>query len=139
MNAIICEKYEARVLTSETIEVHLQYLRSGLDGVQAALPVLRDKIDLLSAMVDAKIEKTNARIEAVSTSLGEKIEKTNTRIEAVNTSLDAKLGAIHTDMAAVRDSIANLRAMLKAILWMLSGLGALIPIGFTIAKALHWI
>lgn len=87
MNAIIREEYEAPVLTNETIEVHLTYLRSGFDAVQAALPVLRDKIDLLSAKVDSKIEalneKTNARIDAVHTSLSEKIEKTNDRIEAV--------------------------------------------------------
>ncbi len=44
MNAIIREEYEAPVLTNETIEVHLTYLRSGFDAVQAALPVLRDKI-----------------------------------------------------------------------------------------------
>ena len=91
MNAFILEKYETHVLTNETIEVHLQYLRSGLDTVQAALPVLRDKIDVLSTTVDAKIEKTNARIEAVGTSLGEKIEKTNARIDALNTSLSEKI------------------------------------------------
>lgn len=42
------------MLTNEAIEVHLTYLRTGLDAVQAALPVLRDKIDLLSAKIDSR-------------------------------------------------------------------------------------
>jgi hypothetical protein len=42
MNAIFREKYEAPVLTMEAIEVHLSYLRPGLEAVQAALPVLHE-------------------------------------------------------------------------------------------------
>jgi hypothetical protein len=62
MNAIIRETDKAHVLTNEAIEVHLLYLRSGLDGVQAAVPVLRDKIDLQSATLDSKIERTREEL-----------------------------------------------------------------------------
>lgn len=37
MNAVTRNKAEAQMLTSDAIEVHLQYLRSGLDGVQARM------------------------------------------------------------------------------------------------------
>ena len=56
-------------------------------SMQAALPVLRDKIDQLSARVDSKIEtlaeKTNARIEAVQTALTGQIKDTNAGFYAV--------------------------------------------------------
>jgi chromosome segregation ATPase len=157
MNAVICDEYEARVLTNEAIEVHLQYLRSGFDGVQAALPILRDKIDQLSAQMDAKIDKTNDRIDAVEASLGEKIEKTNDRIDAVGaslsekmdktsdkfeerfTSLEVKIEARDKKVNAMIEDFAGVRAMQKATLWLLGAVVALVPIGVTIAKTLHWI
>jgi DNA anti-recombination protein RmuC len=182
MNAIRAT-YEAGVLTNETIEVHLHYLRSGFDVMQAALPVLRDKIDAVSARLDAKIdntdakidavnaslsaridalstsvsektEKTNTRIDAVSTSLGEKIDKTNAKIDAVNTSLGEKIDAVNTsltekmttefrnmrtEMSVMRDSIGEIKAFQKALLWVVGGLGTLITLSITVAKAFHWI
>lgn len=89
MNAVIHEritraKHEAHMLTNDAIEVHLQYIRSGLDSV------------------NTKIEGHSAQLRALT------------------------------------DSVAGLRAMQKAILWVL-GLGTFLPIGFTIAKALSWI
>ena len=156
MNAFILEKYETHVLTNETIEVHLQYLRSGLDTVQAALPVLRDKIDVLSTTVDAKIEKTNARIEAVSTSLGEKIEKTNARIDALNTSLSEKIEKANEQRAAgdtalgervdkltekvskVSDVLAEVQGYQKALFWVLSIAGTFAAV-ISIARTLNWI
>jgi hypothetical protein len=134
MNAIIREECEAPVLTNETIEVHLTYLRSGFDAVQAALPVLRDKIDLLSAKVDSKIEKVNAKIDAVSTSLTEQIKEMNARIEAVNGSpgeridkadeqraagdaaLSAKIDALNTSLSEKIDKANEQRAAGDAVL-----------------------
>ena len=160
MNAFIREKYEAHVLTNETIEVHLTYLRSGLDAVQAALPVLRDKIDLLSMTVDSKIEKTNTRIEAFNTSLGEKIEAFNTslgdRIDAFNTSLSQKIENATEQLAAsdaalsgrienltekvsnISNVLAGLQGQMKALLWLLSMAGIVASV-VSIARTLAWI
>jgi chromosome segregation ATPase len=103
MNSIFRERYEAPVLTNETIEVHLSYLRSGFDAVQAALPVLRDKIDQLSEKVDAKFEalseKTDARIDAVSISLGEKIDKADHERIAGDAVLSEKIHALDVSLS----------------------------------------
>jgi uncharacterized phage infection (PIP) family protein YhgE len=149
MNAIIREKCEAHVLTSETIEVHLQYLRSGLDGVQAALPVLRDKIDLLSTTIDSKIEKTNAKIEAL-------YEKTNARIDALNVSLSEKIESANEQRAAgdaalgdridkltekvskVSDGLAKVQGYQKALFWVLSIAGTVAAV-VSIARTFDWI
>ena len=89
MSAILREKNEAPVLTNEAIEVHLSYLRAGLDAV--------------AEKVDSKIEVLSdklARIDAVATSLGEQIKGTNARIEAVNTSLSEKIEKAHQERIA---------------------------------------
>jgi hypothetical protein len=42
----------------------------------------------------------------------------------------------------MRASLADLKGMQKAILWVLGGVGTLVAtvgVGFTIARALHWI
>jgi DNA anti-recombination protein RmuC len=125
MNAIIREEYEAPVLTNEAIEVHLNYLRPGLDSVQAALPVLRDKIDRLSDKVDSKFdqmntkiealgEKTNARINEFNTSLGARIDQVSSslgaRIEQVNISLSARIEEVNTSLSAKIDKSNDQRA-----------------------------
>ena len=167
MNASIRERYEARVLRNETIEVHLQYLRSGFDAVQAALPVLRDKIDLLSSTMDSKIEKTNAKIEAVSASLGEKIDKANEqraagdvalgeRIDAAVTSLVEKMEKMDERRAAgdtvlggridkltdavsqISSDVAEGRGYQKTVSWVLS-LAGIAGAVISIARTLDWI
>ena len=167
MNAIIREEYEAPVLTNETIEVHLTYLRSGFDAVQAALPVLRDRIDLLSAKVDSQIEKMEATIEKVDAtiekvdakieSLNEKTnakiealnEKTNARIDAVNTSLSAKIDEANEQRAAgdallagkidkLTERVLEDRGQLKAIVWLL-GVSSVVASLASIARTLNWI
>ena len=164
MNAVICEKYEARVLTNDTIEVHLQYLRTGLDGVQTALPVLRDKIDQLSTTVDAKIEKTNDRIDALNKSLSDRIEAVNpvterqnrsgqhfagARIDAVNTSLtqqiketNSRIEAVNTSlsekMSTVATGLAELRGYVKTVSWVL-GLVSTVAAVLSIARTFDWI
>jgi chromosome segregation ATPase len=167
MSAIIREKYEASVLTNEAIEIHLQYLRSGLDSVQTALPVLRDKIDQLSTTMDSKFEKvhsrigelsssvaaeikeTNARIDAVNVSLSDKIDKTNARIEAVDTSLsekiekgDAALGdridKLTEKVSKVADGLAEVRGYQKTLSWVLS-LAGIVAAAVSIAHTFRWI
>jgi hypothetical protein len=107
MNAIIRKKCEAPVLTNEAIEVHLTYLRSGLDAVQSALPVLRDKIDQLSVTVETKFEKATARIEAVNTSLSEKIDEINITLGEKIVAGDTALG--QKDRQARRQGFQTIR------------------------------
>ena len=128
MNAILSEEYEARVLSNDAIEVHLDYLRLGFEQMQAALPVLRDKIDQLSEKMDSKFEaqdkkftekfealesSLSARIEEVNTSLGARIEEVNnslgTRIDAVNTSLGARIEAVNNSHTLSDGSASDLR------------------------------
>ena len=113
MSAILCEEDEAAVLTNETIEVHLSYLRAGFETVQDALPILRDKIDQLSEKVDSKIEalnislsekieKANEQRIAGDAALGQRIDAVNSslcqRIETVNTSLGQRIDALNTSL-----------------------------------------
>src|SRR5689334_17704811 len=92
MSAILREKDEAAVLTNETIEVHLSYLRIGFDAMQAALPVLRDKIDQLSAKVDSKVEalseKVDGKIEALSQKVDRKIEALSQNVQNVDAKIE---------------------------------------------------
>jgi hypothetical protein len=149
MNAIIHEKHEARVLTHEAIEVHLLYLRSGLDAVQTALPVLRDKMDHLSASVDAKIDKLSASVDAkidkLSASMDAKIDKTNLRIDALTEKIeerfektDARIDKLGDKVSKVADGVAKIHGYHKTLVWVLSlaGTGAAVV---SIARTLGWI
>jgi hypothetical protein len=120
MNASIRDKDQAHVLTNEAIEVHLLHLRSGLDGVQAALPVLRDKIDQLSVTVDSKIEKTR-----------DAIDKADERRAAGDAALGARIEKL-------TDVVAEVRSYQKALFWVISlaGTGAAVV---SIARAFDWI
>jgi uncharacterized phage infection (PIP) family protein YhgE len=104
MNAILHEDYEAPVLTLEAIEVHLSYMRPGLAAVEAALPVLRDKIDELSARMDSKIDQANRDRAAGDTALSEKIDqlsaKVDERIEQLSTKFDTKFDQLSTEVDA---------------------------------------
>jgi hypothetical protein len=155
MNAIIREQYEyeyeAPVLTNEAIEVHLNYLRSGFDSMQAALPVLRDKFDLLATKLDSKIEQVNAKIETLG-------EKTSARIEAVNASLGEKIDDSHRQRAAggrfakidvfnhslcekideLIERMLEVHAQQKAVLWVFS-ISSIVAAMVSIARTLNWI
>jgi hypothetical protein len=60
MNAISRKKDEATVLSSEAIEVHLQYLRSGLDRLENRFE-----------KTDARFEKADARLDTLTHDLAE--------------------------------------------------------------------
>jgi len=131
MNAIIREEYEAPVLTNETIEVHLAYLRSGFDAVQATLPVLRDKIDLLSAKVDSQIEKMDAKIEALN-------EKTNAKIDKANEQRAAGDAVLAGKIDKPTEKVLEDRGQLRAIVWLL-GVSSVVASLASIARTLNWI
>ena len=131
MNAIIRENYEAPVLTHETIEVHLTYLRTGLDAMQAALAVLRDKIDQLSDRVDTKFEKLEARLNS-------KIDMANELRAGGDAVLGTRIDKLNEKVSKVTDDLAEVKAYRKALFWVLSivGTGAA---GVSIARTFDWI
>lgn len=87
----IDENCETPVLTQEAIEVHLDYLRSGLKAMQAALSDLRDRVDAVSEKASSRIEETNAKVGVIVESLGEKIDRANDLREASDARLSAKI------------------------------------------------
>ncbi|HEU4625939.1 MAG TPA: hypothetical protein VFS52_14305 [Steroidobacteraceae bacterium] len=160
MSAILLESYEADVLTHEAIDVHLQYLRSGLDGVQQALSGLRDKLDQLAASVDAKLQYVNARIDALAastehridalaastehridalaSSLTEKIERADSMRAAGDAALNDRLDKLTDKVSQIADTLAQVQGQQKALLWLLSSAGT-IAAAVSIARTLEWI
>jgi hypothetical protein len=96
MNAIIREKYEAPVLTNETIEVHLTSLRKGFDSLTARIETVNTSL--------------TARIEAINTSLSEKIEKANAQRAAGDAALSVK-------MDKLTEKVPEIQKNQKALLW----------------------
>jgi chromosome segregation ATPase len=134
MRAIIREKDEAQVLTNEVIEVHVHYLRSGLDQVQAALPVLRDKFDALSASIDAKLDKLSASIDARFEKIEHRFEQTETRIDK----LDTRIEKLSEKVSELSQSLGEVHGYVKTLVWVLS-LAATAAAGVSIARTLGWI
>jgi chromosome segregation ATPase len=74
MNAISRKKGEAPVLSSEAIEVHLQYLRSCLDRLEKRFERIDERferIDVRFEKIDARFEKTDARLDKLSDGVAE--------------------------------------------------------------------
>ena len=115
------------MFTIETVEVHLDYLRKGLDQVTAALPLLRDKIDKLAADMDAKLEKISAKMDAQIARLDARID----RLESKFDRLESKLERLQSDMADVR-------AYQKALFWLISAVG-IVCAALSAADKLGWV
>jgi hypothetical protein len=106
-------------------------LRDKIDQSHAVLSAgqtaLRDKMDHGYAALISKIDSLNTtlseKIDKSNTALGEKIDKTNARIESVN--------------ADLRESIAALRGLQKAMLWVLGGASSVVGL-VSLGKSLHW-
>ena len=131
MNAIIREKYEAHVLTYDAIEVHLTYIRSGLDAMQATLPVLRDKIDQLSIRADAKIEKADEGRASGDATLGVKIDNSTEK-------LDGKIDKLTDVVSKIAIEQAKIQGQMKTMLLLLSMAGIVVS-GVSIAHTFEWI
>jgi hypothetical protein len=91
MNALLRDDNEAPVLTLEQIEVHLSYMRPALEAANAALPVLRDKLDALSDKVDSKLDHANRDRADGDAVLAAKIDQANKDREAGDNMLAAKI------------------------------------------------
>jgi chromosome segregation ATPase len=116
MNAVLREKYGVPMLTIEAIEVHLESLHNGQNELRedvrelrADNKSLRDKVDALDRKIDAVDKNLSDKINAVEGTLGDKI-------------------------SLLSESVAGMRGMQKAMLWVMSGLGSLGIVG----KILHW-
>jgi hypothetical protein len=156
MHATIREKHEAPVMMSDPVEIHLTYLRTGLDEVKAALPVLRDKIDGLSSTLDAKIDKTNDRIDRVNSTLSEKIDHVNLtlggridrlseKMDHVNAALGGRLDGLSARVenmnSTLTNGLADVRGVQKAMFWVLGSAGALTALASLAqaARTFNWI
>ena len=149
MNAIIREKYEAHVLTYDAIEVHLTYIRSGLDAMQATLPVLRDKIDQLSIRADAKLEKADEGRASGDATLGVKIDKAVEKLAASDAALgvkidnsteklDGKIDKLTDVVSKIAIEQAKIQGQMKTMLLLLSMAG-IVASGVSIAHTFEWI
>lgn len=142
------------------IDEQLREVRQDTRELRAANETLRDKLDdshsSLERKIDATHETLDAKIDATRESLERKIdaahETLDTKIDATREFLDKKIdatgGELRADMKLMRAdihqmgaSIADLKGMQKAILWILGGLTTVVTIvggGLGIGKALGW-
>ena len=91
----------------ETIEVHIEPLRTGLNEVRTDVrelradnKTLRDKIDALRDRMDEGFRASDAKIDSVNKGLGDKITK-------------------------LSDDVGGMRGLQKAMLWVMGGVGSL--------------
>jgi chromosome segregation ATPase len=164
MNAMVQTRDEPPVLTNEMIEVHLSYLRAGVDAVQAAVPVLRDKIDNLSETVNSKTEALDNKIDSEVKALDRKIDskaealdkKIDSKFEVLDKKIDSKVGVLEQKMEArfekveskievvdkkvdkLAEGLAAVQAQMKVLLWVFSS-GTVIGVSVWVWKALQWI
>jgi hypothetical protein len=143
MNAIICAKYEEpAVLTIEAIEVHLLYLRSGFDSMQAALRALDEKINRANAKIDRVNEMRAVGDAILNEKIDRSVEALNEKIDRSVASLDEKIDGVDNRLTQKIENLTTItlemRSQLKAVLWVIS-LAAVISSGISIAKTLEWI
>ena len=143
MNAIICAKYEEpAVLTIEAIEVHLLYLRSGFDSMQAALRALDEKINRANAKIDRVNEMRAVGDAILNEKIDRSVEALNEKIDRSVASLDEKIDGVDNRLTQKIENLTTItlemRSQLKAVLWFIS-LAAVISSGISIAKTLEWI
>jgi chromosome segregation ATPase len=102
MNAVMREPYEAPVITNETIEANISFIRSTVDDVKAEMKglqtdnrSLRDKIDTVRSELILRIDQVRTeltdRIEQVRTELIERIDQVRTELGARIDQLGARL------------------------------------------------
>lgn len=135
MNAVACEEYEVPVVSNETLEVHIASLRLGLDEVKEDTRELRADIKSLREKVDTIYTTLRDKIDQVCGALSDRIDQNYAtligKIDQNHSTLSEKLGRLS-------DDLVDLRSLVKAILWMIGGVGSLATILMTIGKALHW-
>jgi DNA anti-recombination protein RmuC len=113
------------------------------DKIDANYSSLDNKIDAMRAVLDETRESLDRKIDATRDSLDKRIDATRESLESKFDSLDKKIdattGELRADVKAIQTSVSDLKAMVKAILWLLGVMGTLASVGLPIAKTLDWI
>ena len=132
---------DVRELRSDVTDLKVAY--ATLDG---KIDVLHEKVDALSGRVEANaaaagasLEMLEARIDANAKATDARFEEVEAKIDANAKSTDAKFEATQKELGALRIELRESIASVKATIWTFGVLRALISIGFTAAKAFHWI
>jgi chromosome segregation ATPase len=119
MNAVLCEEYEALVLTNEAIEVHLSYLQPAVEAVQAELPALREKIEALD-------EKLNGKIDTLNEQLTGKIDALDDKLTGKIDALDKKLSdKFDQKIDKLTEQLMKLQASQDGFKWFIGSLTVL--------------
>jgi DNA anti-recombination protein RmuC len=136
------------------VDEQFREVRQDIRELRADNKTLRDKIDENHTSLDKKIDENHRtldkKIDENHKTLDQKIDENHKtldqKIDENHKTLDQKIDENHKEVRAdikeMNGSIAGLRSMQKAILWVLGSILALIGIsgpGLTIAKALGWV
>lgn len=142
MNARFRERDEVQVTNKEALEAKIDAqttalgeVRTDVRELRADNKTLRDKMDEGFRALDAKIEQRTAALDA-------KIDQRTAQLSADHKSLSERVDegfrAQDAKFAKLSDDVADIRAMQKAMIWVIGGVGTLASILFTAGKALHW-
>jgi phosphoenolpyruvate-protein kinase (PTS system EI component) len=131
MHARLREEYEVPVLTHDAIEVHVSYLRSGVEAIQAELPELRKEIKAGDEALAAKIDRGHKELAAADAALADKIDRANEARAAGDAALGEKI-----DKLSAR--FTEMEGTLKGVVYLLGGV-VLISSGASIARTFGWI
>jgi chromosome segregation ATPase len=127
-HALAVESDEVPVISNESLEAHFVSLRTELTDLKADF---REQF--------REVRQDTRELQADNKILRDKIDATHSSLDK---KIETKVGELGADLKEMRASLADLKGMQKAILWVLGGVGTLVAtvgVGFTIARALHWI
>ena len=102
------------------------------------------RFDTLEVKIDSNAREADTRFTALESKIDSNAKATDSKFAALDTKvekLDARVTLTNETLGVMGQQMAHLDGMVKAIRWMLGAVVALltlVPIGFTIAKALHW-
>ncbi len=126
------ENKSIRESLSTRIDTNYEALDRKIDATREALS---EKIDSNYAALDRKIDATHEALNA-------KIDSTAAELRREMKDIRGEMKEMRADIATLRTDVSDLKGMMKAVLWLLGSLCAIVTIlgvGFTIAKGLHWI
>ncbi len=108
------------MLTNEAIEVHLSYLRPAIDALAA------------------KVDQANSARAAGDLVLAEKIDQANNARAAGDLMLAEKIDQTNKALGDLSKVVLKIDSRLAAILWVGSGLVALVTLAIAVGKAFKW-
>ena len=100
---------------------------SSVEVVEANVAALRDGLNEVKKDVKSLLERIDRNFERLSTLMESRFDATNARIDSTN-----------QEVNQLARTLIRTDSKLNAVLWVFAVLGALIPIGFSVGKALHW-